>query len=342
MLQAASTKDPIDQENFWKFYEQELSEMAKDFSEKAKAISENLQQTKVIYKVPSDVVKVFEKFVQDFLQDYHHMKRFELYQPVISIFENVTYSDYYRREGGESLDLDDKFKKLMLQYYGSLLEDYKENFKNFILEKFLIKMENLELPVTKVNLLEYQKIIKKCDDLKCLLRNFNEILENLPTNREQKIKEFIADFKKVNILVSIRDINTFKTFLKDPKLSELNSNVKEDFTKLIRNFIFHFETSNDILNFVNSDFVYKFQYYLITFVPVNDFNFIADTYANHTEAILKSKFTLESRYYNYRILRKFNFSKIYKSDMPQEILPLMQHVDKELRSARREDNTYYG
>ncbi|KAM7353494.1 uncharacterized protein ACRADG_005540 [Cochliomyia hominivorax] len=331
------------QETLWKCYENELNSMARNFSVKAEIISKTLLETKIVYKVSSIIVKRFETFLKDFLRDYKYFKQFKIYQPVISIFENVTYSAYYQHDQAERKEEDFKFKQLMKQYFGEIFAEYEADLKKFIQEKFLILYEQNKMNLNPMETLQHVESLKKCLAYKCFHSNFQLFWEAINPSKALLVEQFVQDFEQVTILVIVRNINIFKSILKDNKFSELSPKTEEFFTSFIQKFTESFELKNNILSFILQDDQLIFHYFMMAFSTTEDFDLLANLNEKHTKEILSSKFSKESRYYIYRILRKFAFSQILnEQDIPEDKQPLLTFVKQELYAARREDNTYYG
>lgn len=163
-------------ENFLDFFDTELQNLAGDFAEGAKNVSEILLQTEDLKKTQIPEQKELKKSLQAFLTDYPHAKRFGTYQPLLMTFINLMNPEYNNQtEGNQEINI--KFQQLLKENFAIVLKDYEENYKKFIKNKFLIKLEDFKRQISSEELKDMPDLnemvekLKNCTSYQCLLIN---------------------------------------------------------------------------------------------------------------------------------------------------------------------------
>lgn len=241
-------------ENFLDFFDTELQNLAGDFAEGAKNVSEILLQTEDLKKTQIPEQKELKKSLQAFLTDYPHAKRFGTYQPLLMTFINLMNPEYNNQtEGNQEINI--KFQQLLKENFAIVLKDYEENYKKFIKNKFLIKLEDFKRQLSSEELKDMPDLnemvekLKNCTSYQCLPTNLDSLLMALKcTSKDSLYKYFEADLKRGLTFALIRQNNVLKTFMKDnTKISQLEGDCRKNLTNFTNEFITLFENSREIV-----------------------------------------------------------------------------------------------
>lgn len=316
------------QESFWNFYDNELSLMAENFGVKAKIISDILlQDDDIIKSANTTEMKIFKNFIADFQQDYPYLKSFKLYHPIIHNFEKAFTTDYFQKYITEGKQLDSEFKKLMELHFGKIMREYELKFKEYIKEKFLkqIDLNIRELtPQTKKQELKflkfYEQLTTKCQDYKCLKINFELLVDVYEKPKDLLLKQTIKDFEQIVILSSISTQRTIKNMLKNEKLSQLSPENKDKILQDLNDFSKYFESSHDVLKFINSTKFLQLEYYIYNQKNVEDFKLLGQLFFSS----LTSKFHSENMNYVKKLL-SFGLPSVNENDIPKEMIPIVKY-----------------
>ncbi|KAM7352168.1 uncharacterized protein ACRADG_004807 [Cochliomyia hominivorax] len=240
-------------ENFLEFYENDLFQLDENFCEKFKNKSENLLTTKEIQEASTNELKEFKSFLNIYLQDYPHYKRFKL--------QNILLMTLFKLQDikGNVVEKDPemviKFKELFNSYYGTLLREYVENYAKLIRGKFLKKVEDIKKRLNSEELRELNNfidIIKSCQNYECLSTYLEAIVIKLELTNKVEIKYFVRNYKQYATLVVMHYNTVGQKIFKNKKLYKLSLETRNNLISDINDFKAKFENTDDIETFVNS------------------------------------------------------------------------------------------
>ncbi|KAM7351040.1 uncharacterized protein ACRADG_004021 [Cochliomyia hominivorax] len=227
-----SLKPVTTQDDFVKSIKTELFKMTEDFSEKAKNISENLLKDKVLDETASKEVRDVKSFLQAFLQDYPHFKRFKLYEPLIGIFESVInheYDEVYMNQMKRSF-MGIVEEKLIMEDSETKMNDFKFFINDILQDHPHFKL--LELDKTSKSIFEnitnekydfkFEELIKLYfeDILNEYERNFKQLIKNeflpkfLELQNDLKLQELQLNPESLSYLVNLTKYEDFKNLHK--------------------------------------------------------------------------------------------------------------------------------
>ncbi|KAM7353616.1 uncharacterized protein ACRADG_005607 [Cochliomyia hominivorax] len=329
----------VELQEFVDFCENELNLMAKTFSEKAKNISENLLKEEIIGEANTKPeLTEFYAFLKDFLQDYQHLRRFHLYEPVIVIFQYLVANEHldYFREG--HIYKGEDFKQLMQLNFKNIIQEYEQEFRLFIKQKLLIKFANvafmLKSEKSKHNsdLKLYMNNLRDSQDYEILKHNFNSLKELLP--QDILIEISLKDFEKINILYSLRVNNFYRLLLKEERISKLNLNVQLEIKQILEYYIKTFSTYEDIFKFLNTEPMFTLKYFIYDKLRGKEFKSFLEIYQEHTIRIFQTNIQRGSGYYTKELL-DFGLPSIRLENIPSDRLSLIQLVKLEVFNTNR-------
>lgn len=242
-------------ENFLDFFDAELQDLARNFAEGAKNVSEILLQTVDLKERQTPEQIELRKSLQAFLTDYPHAKRFGTYQPILMTFINLMNPEYNNNQTEGNHEINIKFQQLLKQNFAIVLKDYEENYKKFIKNKFLIKLEDFKRQLSSEELKDMPDLnemvekLKNCTSYQCLPTNLDSLLMALKcTSKDLLYKYFEADLRRGLTFALIRQNNVLKTFMKDDtKISQLEGDCRKNLTNFINESITLFENSKEIV-----------------------------------------------------------------------------------------------
>lgn len=232
------------------FYENELNIVAGEFAENTFKLSEKLLNDLNAYNETTVVeeLKELKNSMEHFLRDYPHIKRFKLYQPLLTLYLNVI-----RKSSAISLnvnsDFQQKFGDIVMKYYGDITKNFEENYMKNIKGPFLKKLEDFYKKNEVKNmsdLRDYISDLKSCQKALCLPIKMDSLLKALepPQDLFQKYGKLLLN--KYIAFIYIRIYYIGKDILKTDKLSELDVQTKENLIKDINEFLKEFVQENDI------------------------------------------------------------------------------------------------
>lgn len=266
-----------DKKSFLEFYENELNLRAEDFCIKAKVVSEKLLRNETLFKESTLEQQEFKQFLKDFLRDYHHIERYKLYEPLFTTFINVLITNYHMNAEEEDEIKASKFQQMIELYFSQLLQEYKNSSKIFIKEKFLPKFEELKKLLNSKELREVSRTIDKmteCQNYGCFPTNINPILMQINVNYDIIAKYEKLQLKKGLIYFLMQLDNASKNILKNDLLKELSSEIKQNLTRDINDFISKFESNKDItsmaISFESKQLYFLKKYYKNMNFSLND------------------------------------------------------------------------
>lgn len=242
-------------ENFLEFYENELNLLAEDLCEKFSNSSEILLKTKEMQETLTQELKDLKIFLQEFLRDYPHIKRYRNFQPLLILITNTANTNY-TNDNENYAEMGLKFKETFRYYFKDILKDYAKNYETFVQKKVLPKIENSHKqlqPENKNHLPKFLQMIenfKTCKEFECFPTYMDELILRLNFTKELIMKYTINDYKHFLNIVYIKAYNRSKVLLKDDKLKQLSEEVKHNLTQDLNDFIQTFENNTDTEEFV--------------------------------------------------------------------------------------------
>lgn len=237
------------------FYENELNLLAEDLSEKFANLSESLLKTEEFSENLKKENEELKVFLQDFLKDYPHIKRYTNFQPVMILLTNLANTNY-TNEFEKDAEKEQKFKQLFNNYFKDIIKDYSKKYEIFIEKKVLPKIEDSykELkPENKRFLRDFLKLIdnfKSCKELQCFPIFMGQVMSGLNMTKDLIMKYTLKDYKHELNIVYIGTFNRSKLLLKDDLLEQLSAEVKQNLTQDLNNLIKIFENNTDTEEFV--------------------------------------------------------------------------------------------
>ncbi|KAM7351821.1 uncharacterized protein ACRADG_004550 [Cochliomyia hominivorax] len=226
-------------ESLLEFYDKELQIMAKEFCEKAKNVSKTLLEVKDIKEASTPELKEFQKFLQMFLRDFTHFKRYNIYGPLLEIFLDLSKKDHTKQN----------FNLILEKYFANPLQKFKQNYEKFIKEDFLTKIADFKNQSNKEDVKDNIDYIKSCQDYECLTTNLEYVFEGVNATKELSTAYLPLEEKKLLLLISINCYNVAKGIQQDEQFSQLSSAAKQNITKDIKNYSTNFENHQNISEF---------------------------------------------------------------------------------------------
>ncbi|KAM7353456.1 uncharacterized protein ACRADG_005509 [Cochliomyia hominivorax] len=243
--------------SFLEFYDQEFSLIAENFCEKAKNLSEKLLKDKEIKESSSVQLKEYKIFLEHLLQDYPHIKRFNLYQPLLAVIINTISTETINKF---DRDYEDhiKFKEIFKQKFTEILQEYEQNYKKFILDKFVPKTEELKQKLKEEdlqNMPKFQEMVEKlknCQDFNCFPLYLDPMFSAMNISQEIYIKYSKKDLKKAIGLIAIRINDYGLSLLNSEKFLQLSKETQKHLIEDVNDFNSKFINNNDIDKFIQS------------------------------------------------------------------------------------------
>ncbi|XP_037826693.1 uncharacterized protein LOC119614647 [Lucilia sericata] len=253
---SASTEIIPARDKLFLYYENNLELFAKEFSDKAKGISEKILQDSNIQLAKTPLMREFKTNITEYLNNYDLYKHFDLNNELLTQFITTTIQ-YYQQEPTTNKDFQYIVKLLRKLHYDELRDEYEVKFQKFIKEYFLPKFEELKnelLPdYSKQSqaLLKWYNDLRECQDYKCHYNSFQQFTSVIisPANRflayiRNKLENFFIFYSNHAYIIG-------KAVIKDPALSQLSPAFREQFVYDINEFLSKCENNHDIRELYN-------------------------------------------------------------------------------------------
>lgn len=279
-------------EIFLDFYENALNLMAEDLSENFKNLCEQFLKYNMVIKDSSATNESsdFKLFLEQYLRDYPHLKRYRNFEPLLSLILNTANLDYHN-EFEKDHETDMKFKKIFKQYFTAILQDYEENYKKFIKEKLLPIIEdpygNL-IPENKRQSPEYKKLIenlKTCQEFSCFPKSPDFLMPVLNMTKDLVMKNTIKDYTRFLNIILIGTYNRSHLILKDELIFQLSQEIRKNLTLDIQEFMEIFEYNSNTIEFlskVKENLNLPKKYYKNTNFSANDQKILNEIFEKYT------------------------------------------------------------
>lgn len=219
---------------------------------KAKDLSKNLLKNESIFKDSTLEQQEFKQFLNDFLQDYPHIERYKLYEPLLTTIIQVLKSNYHGEPEEEDEINNYKFYLILQQNFLNLLQEYGDNYKKFIKEKFLAKFEDFQQQLEAEDLKDLKLFndtiekIKSCENYECVHTNNNMLLMTIKADHDTIRKYKKLELRKCLIYFLIAVDNVSKEILRNKLFQHVSFELKHNMTQDINDFVEKFESNNDI------------------------------------------------------------------------------------------------
>lgn len=215
-----------------------------------------------------------------------------------------------------------KFQQIIKLYFGEIIKEYEQDYRNFIKQQFLPKLQNLkenfsafelERLARNKRIMEY---IINCSDFKCYPKYHYLLTIALHVNYDLNTK-YKKKVIKNSLIYLIMDIyETSKLILKDKMYSELCLDCRYNIGNKINYFLHQYETNNDIEQFVKS-------------FNLEQFMLLKDD-ANNNEFSKKDRQLLRDIFENYvydNVYKKKSKYVMAKYDMIEELVECFEYLN---------------
>lgn len=237
----------LENEYILEIYEIELKLLAEDVCEQFKNLSENILKDKSFKKDLTPEMSGLKLFLQQFLRDYPHVKRYRNFEAFLMLITQTAdlICDHKLENYSEE---DMKFKIAFLIYFAKLLEDFKKNYENLI--KKLKQLEELHTKNMSDNkelrkLLNQMENFENLQEFLCAFNRLDVSTLCLNITKDTLIKYALKDHMKFLNIVFIGSYNHAKLILQDDLYNELSFDFDD-----IPEFITLFEINNDTKQFL--------------------------------------------------------------------------------------------
>ncbi|KAM7352865.1 uncharacterized protein ACRADG_005221 [Cochliomyia hominivorax] len=242
-------------ESFLAFFDQELFLLAEKFCENAINLSELLLKDLEINEASSDQLKDLKQYLEHLLEDYPHFKRYKLYQPLLAKLMDTINIETINRFHPDYENYV-QFKKIFKENLKEILQEFEQNYKKFIQEKFLPKSVALTQQLNEEELQKMPKFqemvekLKNCQDYLCFPLYIDPVLKPMNVSQELLVKYSEIDFKKSIALIAIRINNYGPSLLNSKKFQQLSKETQRKLIEDVNDFNSKFQNNSDIDKFI--------------------------------------------------------------------------------------------
>ncbi|KAI8121022.1 hypothetical protein FF38_12669 [Lucilia cuprina] len=307
------------------YYENNLELFAKEFSDKAKAISEKILLDSIIQKAKTPLIKEFKNNLTKYLNNYDLYKHFDLNNELLIQFITTTMQ-YYQQEPTTNKDFQYIIKLLRKLRYDELCNEYEMKFQKFIKEKFLQKFEELKQELLNDQskqsraLLSWYNDLQECRNYKCyynLFQKFTSVIMSPVNHFLTYIRNKLENFF---IIYSNHAYSISKAILTDPAVGQLSPAFREQFVKDINEFLSSCENNHDIRKLYN----------LLQLFRIN----ILEKYFHNKDIKMMYQIVLKNLFNNHNLSEflsdyEWKFNMFIDTDLLQKFQELKASLDEE-------------
>ncbi|KAM7353180.1 uncharacterized protein ACRADG_005381 [Cochliomyia hominivorax] len=287
------------------FSQNGINLLSKEFCAKAKILSEEIVKD---LKTATPQVQKFRMEIEHFLHIYSMYERLELFADLWNIFYDMI--NVFMGKG--QTDSEYILKLLNDKGYKTLINDYEQKRAEFIKQKFLPKFEEFKTQLSPEDiknrplLLKYYEVLKLCGNFNCYNENFLKILEQFETPKENLMKylDKMIDHMVISEVMAAYKIS--EAILKDQKLTQLSSNLKQNLIKDLKEFETRYKRSNQ----------FERLYELITYFDL----VITNEYYKSTKNSLRDQQLLKE-IFERNGYTEFNNNRKYFEDFAEQTIP---------------------
>lgn len=215
-----------------------------------------------------------------------------------------------------------KFQQIIKLYFGEIIKEYEQDYRNFIKLQFLPKLQNLKQNFSAFELERLARnkrimdYIINCPDFKCFPKYHYLLTIALHVNYDLNTK-YKKKVIKNSLIYLIMDIyETTKLILKDKMYSELCLDCRYNIGNKLNYFLHQYETNNDIEQFVKS-------------FNLEQFMLLKDD-VNNNEFSKKDRQLLRDIFENYvydNVYKKKSKYVMAKYDMIEELVESFEYLN---------------